>query len=118
MLTNDNEVAYVNFEREKNLIRMRELDLFSEQLGNIAAVSAFMGCNGWFGVMEFVEITDSTPSIIVFYNWVYFVCSSLGFLCTMYTTVCSTFVMIWGTEKALRGRKENIEKTITKMYGK
>lgn len=30
--------------------------------------------------------------------------------------VCSTFVMIWGTQKAFRGKKEEISQSVTRMY--
>lgn len=41
---------------------MMELNLFSEQLGHIAAVAAFLGSNSWFGLLEAVDLNPSTET--------------------------------------------------------
>ena len=93
-----------------------ELDLFSEQLGHIAAVAAFLGSNSWFGLLEAVDLGPLTSKNQTVWTYFYFFFASIGFACCSIAAVCSTFVMIYGTQKAIRGSKLQIEKTITEMY--
>ncbi|GMH97856.1 hypothetical protein TrVE_jg3185 [Triparma verrucosa] len=116
MLDQDSEALFATHARDKNQLRMKELDLFSEQLGHIASVAAFLGSNSWFGMLEVIDITPSSTTTEVLLKYFYFICASLGFACCGLSAVGAAFVMMFGTQKAVRGRKADVERTIKEMY--
>ncbi|GMH70882.1 hypothetical protein TrLO_g3493, partial [Triparma laevis f. longispina] len=116
MLDQDSEALFATHARDKNHLRMKELDLFSEQLGHIASVAAFLGSNSWFGMLEVIDLTDDSSVVEIFFKYFYFVCASLGFACCGLSAVGAAFVMMFGTQKAVRGKKDQVETTIKEMY--
>jgi hypothetical protein len=93
---------------------MKEIELFSSQLGHVAAVGSFLSANAFLGIVQGTEF-DSDPAQRALV-YLYFISAGVGFGSCMTAAVCSTFVMIWGTQKAFRGRKEEISSSVTKMY--
>lgn len=93
---------------------MKEIELFSSQLGHVAAIGSFLSANAFLGIVQGTDFDgDPAQNSLVY---LYFISAGVGFGSCMTAAVCSTFVMIWGTQKAFRGKKEEISSSVTKMY--
>lgn len=109
MLDQDSEALFATHARDKNHLRMKELDLFSEQLGHIASVAAFLGSNSWFGMLEVIDLTDDSSVGEIFFKYFYFVCASLGFACCGLSAVGAAFVMVRKSTRIHDGAKRLVK---------
>ncbi|GMI08076.1 hypothetical protein TrVE_jg11739 [Triparma verrucosa] len=114
MLSADHHALVASQQQGMNSIRMKEIELFSSQLGHVAAVGSFLSANAFLGIIQGMDYNEDVEQRFLVYT--YFISAGIGFGSCMTAAVCSTFVMIWGTQKAFRGKKEEISKSVVKMY--
>ncbi|GMI05178.1 hypothetical protein TrRE_jg10092 [Triparma retinervis] len=115
MLSADANALVATQQQTLNALRMKEITLFSSQLGSLAAVSSFLSANAFLGLtqtMNYVGTSAFQKTVVV----AYFLFASVGFGACLTAAVCSSFVVIWGTQKAFRGRPDHLGRNVSKMY--
>eukprot|EP00520_Triparma_pacifica_P015994 CAMPEP_0118666924 /NCGR_PEP_ID=MMETSP0785-20121206/19492_1 /TAXON_ID=91992 /ORGANISM="Bolidomonas pacifica, Strain CCMP 1866" /LENGTH=173 /DNA_ID=CAMNT_0006561303 /DNA_START=42 /DNA_END=560 /DNA_ORIENTATION=- len=115
MLSADANALVATQQQTLNSLRMKEITLFSSQLGSLAACSSFLSANAFLGLtqqMNYAGASGYQKAVVIFY----FLFSSVGFGACLTAAVCSSFVVIWGTQKAFRGRPSSLGRNVSKMY--
>jgi hypothetical protein len=79
-------------------------------------IGAFLSSNSFFGLMESMDRTEKSTPGQVFVTVVYFIATAVSFSCSVTVAVCSEFVVFYGWEKAMKGRREEMTMTIKQMY--
>ena len=116
MLSADHQALMATQQQGMNHIRMKEVELFSSQLGQIAAVGAFLSANAFLGLIQEVDYHADSSSVQKVIVFCYMTCASVGFCSCSAAAVVSSFVMIWGTQKTFRGKRDEIQEAVQEMY--
>ncbi|GMI41852.1 hypothetical protein TeGR_g14279 [Tetraparma gracilis] len=116
MLQADHQALMATQVSGMNHIRMKEVELFSSQLGQIAAVGAFLSSNAFLGLIQDVDFHSDSSVIQVIIVYIYMGSCTIGFCSCSCAAVVSSFVMIWGTQKTFRGKKDEISDSVREMY--
>ena len=97
-------------------IQMKEMDIVSTQLGQLSMIGAFLSSNAFFGLMEVFDVTEDTPPVQIMISLFYFLCVGIAFSSTVTVAVASEFVVFYGWEKAMKGRRDDLTDTIQRCY--